>query len=119
MGIKLGRDETYVYPCTIRLPNERIPGQFTSHRVDVTFKSLPSEESREMLREAREAGQTSGLDKEILRKVVVGWDAGIEAPFNDENLEVAMDNVFILAGLMEGYRASTSGEAAQARARKN
>lgn len=119
MGIKLGRESTYVYPCDIRFPSERTPGQFTTHRVNVSFRSLPTEQSRQMLQEAAAANETAGLDKDILREVVVGWDDGIEDPFNAETLEVAMDNVFVLAGLIEGYRASVSREAAQARKRKN
>ena len=118
MALKIGREPVYVFPCDIKWPNERIPGQFVSTRVNVTFRALELSASRAMLDKAAADG-SHDLDKQILRDVIVNWDEGFEEPFGPEILEVALDNPWIKSGLMDGYKKSVSGEAVQTFKRKN
>jgi hypothetical protein len=69
---------------------------------------------------AREDGHRAtamDLDKSLLRRVLTGWN--LREPHNPANLEAAMNNAFLLAGLNEGYRQSITGEAVLERAEGN
>ncbi|MFV3126123.1 phage tail assembly chaperone [Niveispirillum sp. KHB5.9] len=124
LSFKKGKETTYPWPITVKLPSQATAGRFTDHSFIANFKVLPTSESRAMVAEAdraRDAGRSGDamdLDKGILREVMQGW-SGLEEEFTAENLEECMDNPFFLTGLINGYRKSISGEGAQARTVKN
>lgn len=124
LSFRKGKEDTYHWPITVKIPSQRMAGQFTNHSFTAIFNALPTTESRNMVAEAdraRERGRTGDamdLDKDILRRAVAGWD-GLDEDFSPESLEECMDNPFFLTGLIDGYRKSVSGEGAQARRVKN
>lgn len=124
LSFRKGKEATYEWPITVKIPSLRLAGQFTQHTFTAIFAALPTSESRQMVADAERAreqgrtGEAMDLDKSILRQVTAGWK-GLEEEFSEENLEECMDNPFFLTGLIDGYRKSVSGEGAQARKVKN
>ena len=117
MVYSVGKELVYPWPCDIREPSEKRVGQFDTYRITVNFKSLPVDEGKEIVSDLD--GATDSYAKELMRRVVMGWGAEVQEPFNAESLEVALNNIFVLNAITDGYRKSVSGEGVQARKRKN
>jgi hypothetical protein len=125
----LKKEATYEFPVDVKQPNPRLPGQFVTSRFHATFRALPTSQSRDMVagadaaRAAGRMGEAMDLDKDLLREATCGWrDIVVDGeafPFSEENLEEAMLNPHCLNGLIDAYRKSIAGEAAQARRAKN
>lgn len=124
LSFRQGKETSYEWPITVKLPSQRIPGQFTNHTFTAVFHQLPTTESRQLVADSERAraqgrtGEAMDLDKDILRRALAGW-RGLEEEFSEENLEECMDNPFFLLALMDGYRKSVSGEGVQRLKAKN
>lgn len=117
MPFSIAKELVYPWPCEIREPSLKRPGQFDTQRIMVNFKTLPVDESKEIVEELVQADNSYA--KALMRRVVMGWGDDVQEPFNEENLEKALDNVLVLNAMATGYRKSVAGEGVQARKRKN
>lgn len=119
---KIAKERTYEFPVDVKLPKEDRPGRYETHRFHVTFEALPVSESRELVREIDDARRTGDdsrdLDRELMRRVMKGW-RGVEETFDEDTLELAINDPFVLRALVEAYRKSVNGEQVQARREGN
>lgn len=114
---KIVKDTFYPFPVDVKIPNDRLPGQFVTHRFDVQFRVLSTSERDQLLQQA-----VGGFDKALVERVVCGWadgeivDAeGAPMPFTPENLALVCEDPRVLGAIVEAYRRSVQGEAVQHR----
>lgn len=117
MVYSVGKEHVYPWPCEVREPSINRPGQFDTYRITVMFKTLPVDEGKEIAAELADADDFYA--KALLRRVVQGWGANVQEPFNEETFELAINNVLVLNAMSQGYRKSVTGEAVQARKKGN
>ncbi len=123
LSINIGYDTSYPWPIEVKIPDATRPGRFQIHRFTAYFKAMPTDEARDLVGKAdkaREDGHRAtamDIDKELLRRVLTGWN--LAEPHTTANLEAAMRNAFLLAGMNEGYKQSITGEAVLERAEGN
>jgi len=84
--LKLVPSSTFKLDILIPLP------QGTEAKVKMEFKHLSRSKLEAWLKSTNdEDGEAARKDSDALRDVLVGW-SGIDAEFNDENLELLLDN---------------------------
>ncbi len=116
LSFKFCMEADFPFPVEVKVPNPNVPGQFTTHHFVGRFKSLATTEARAML-DASDADTANDADKAMLRQVVTGWD--LAEAFSPAGLEEAMDNPYILRGLLNAYTNAVRGKAVTTRQEKN
>lgn len=95
------------WPVTIRVPLDG--GKFNDVEVSIRYKRFTSTEQAALIAECKNTG-------ELLKKVIVGWDAeefgnpdGSSIEFNEQNLESLIDVDYICRALRYGFFNASAG----------
>lgn len=127
MGFIVKKAYTYSWPVEVKVPHESKAGQFDVQRFKANFKVEPAERSAERLKDLAENNpDEKDFTILLLKEVWTGWDEGEVTDADKKSVPATADTMhemlqwpFVRKALLEGYTASISGQAAQARKAKN